>query len=169
MVKVHLHPPIRRILTIVPHALIGAAAAQITTTPMAAFFVGIVTHLIFDFVPHLEPSTFFKKEYGDNWPRWVYAWIFLEFILTIIFFIWLFFNKPSHDFSLIIWGALGGLSIDLIDHNPFKQRTRQWFGFKQIHLIHKFFHKDLPRNLWYFGLILLILILGGAVWLLLKF
>jgi len=157
-------------MTIVPHALAGAAIATFTDNAWVAFLLGVLSHLVLDFIPHIEPGTFFTDpEQDKHWPRWVYGIILGEFVFLLIFLFWFGLNHDPAKTQIVFWGGLGGLAIDLIDHNPFKNTTRSWPVFAQVHWLHLTFHRDLPRQYWYLGIPLAIIILGGSLWLLLGF
>lgn len=165
MVRVHHRPPL---MTITPHFLAGAALATATNNPVVAFTLGVLSHPILDAIPHLDPGTIVKinASEGEKWPAWVYFVTFLEFIILIIVF-YLLFNRRT-DFNILLWGAFGGLLIDILDNHPILS-IKKLPGFRELHKFHEGIHYNLPREKWYIGLITTVLLTGGLLWYLLKF
>jgi len=154
-------------MTITPHILAGAALATATKSLPVAFLLGFVSHFVLDAIPHLDPGTFFAIP-GDEdkpWPAWVYITAILEFIITMAVFIILFNNRS--DFAIISVGALGGISVDIIDNNPLKF-IHKWPVFKQFHAFHELIHYELPIDKWYWGLLSQLVIIGLSFWVLLR-
>ena len=169
-------------MTISPHFLASAAVATaVTDNIYIAFLIGFAIHFILDAIPHLDPGTFhnvripgYKKEidletvHADNepWPMWIYAFVAVELAVISLVTILLFSSKPN--FNIIIAGGIGGIFVDVMD-NPIFNFVLSLPVFKQIHFLHHRIHHDLDIRKWYLGLSVQLIIMGGALWYLLKF
>jgi len=153
-------------MTITPHFLAGAAVATTTNNLPLAFLLGFFSHFLLDALPHVDPGTFLGRDEKKSWPAWLYALVFIEFIIVITLFFWLFGNRP--DFITLGVGGLGGITMDIIDSQPLRFLCRLPL-LKQIHWLHHKTHYYLPRDKWYLGLPSQIIVIGGFVWYLLKF
>lgn len=155
-------------MTIVPHVIIGAAAGSLTDNIWLAFLLGLISHFLADFTPHVEPNHLVSKDPDGTkkWSPWLYVFITLEIIFSIfILYLW----RDRADFKFMLAGALGGLFPDFIANNPFLQKYRNTPVFKQIFWFHDTIHTQLATNLWPISLLSEILLLGGALWFLLRF
>ena len=125
-------------------------------------------HFIIDAIPHIDPGTFFNipENKDKSWPLWIYIFAVSEFIIIWTIIILLFQNKP--EFGIIMIGGLGGITVDILDNNPFRF-LRNWPIIKQVHWLHKLVHHDLGSDKWYWGIFSQIIIIGGSLWYLLKF
>lgn len=155
-------------MTIAPHAIIGAAAGTLTGNIWLAFLFGVLSHFLADATPHLEPKFLVIKEPDGTkkWSIWLFVFVAIEFILTILI---LFLFRQRADFSIILIGALGGLAPDFIANNPFLQKYRQTPILRPIFQFHDIIHQELPNNLWVISLMIELILIGGALWLLLRF
>ncbi|MBM2820910.1 MAG: hypothetical protein HW405_670 [Candidatus Berkelbacteria bacterium] len=169
-------------MTITPHFLAGSAVATAATSNIfVAFLLGFITHFILDAIPHLDPGTFhhlripgYKKEINleivhaedKPWPEWIYVFVAVEFIITALIVILLF--KDRSNFEVIIAGGFGGIFVDAMD-NPVFNFVLKWPVFRQIHWLHHRAHHNLDPKKWYWGLPVQLIIIGGAIWYLLKF
>jgi len=169
-------------MTITPHLLASAAVASATTNNIyVAFLLGFLSHFILDTIPHLDPGTFhhvrlpgYKKEIDletihaedKPWPAWIYAFVVFEFVVIWTIVILLFKNRPN--FPVIVAGGLGGIFVDVMD-NPVFQSYLRYPILKQIHWFHHRVHHDLDPKKWYLGLPIQLIIIGGALWYLLKY
>jgi uncharacterized integral membrane protein len=167
-------------MLITPHALASSAVSQaITNNIFVAFFVSMALHFILDALPHLDPGTLRYKmdepnrkpkwgtehiDENSKWPKWVYVAVISDFLVAILIYVFLL-SKLS-NFSVLLAGGLGGISIDLID-NPLISFYKLPV-FSQLHWLHHKVHFDLPQRYWFWGIPLQIIILGGSLWLLLK-
>lgn len=156
-------------MTITPHVLIGAALATTTNIPVVAFLLGFLSHFLLDAIPHLEPGSFFSeadRAKGDRWPTWAYLFAICEFILVATVFYFLFHHRS--DFIILCWGALGGITLDILTHNPF-YFTREWPVIKQLNYLHRKLHYHKANAEWYWGALTTILLIGGSLCYLLRF
>ena len=169
-------------MTITPHFFASAALATATTNNVfVAFLLGFLLHFVLDSLPHVDPGTFHNIRvpgFGKNihleevhaqdkpWPNWIYTFVVIEFIITIVLVFSLFKNHP--DFTIIIAGGLGGIFLDVMDNSLFLFILR-WPIFRQIHWLHHRLHYELPPQKWYWGLPSVIIITGVSLWYLLKF
>lgn len=155
-------------MTFAPHAIIGAAAGTFTDNIWLAFLFGLVSHFVADFTPHLEPNFLVIKnpDGTKKWSIWLYVFVLAEFVITIYIF-WLWRERP--DFNILLAGAIGGLAPDFIANNPFLQKYRNAPVLRQIFWFHDTIHTELGPNLWFVSLLTEVLLLGGGLWLLLRF
>ncbi|MEI6040446.1 MAG: hypothetical protein WCP93_03815 [Candidatus Berkelbacteria bacterium] len=153
-------------MVITPHALVGASLATATQSLPLAFILGFFSHFVIDAIPHLDPGTFFENK-NKKWPLWVYIYSFTEIIIFPIVFYILFHHRP--DFTVLCVGALGGITVDLIDSNPFIRFLREKPGFAQLHWLHDKFHFFIKPKYWFWGLLTELIVIGGTLWYLLKF
>jgi hypothetical protein len=155
-------------MTIVPHAIVGASTAVLTNNIYSAFLLGVIGHFVTDALPHLEPKALVKKSLDGAkvWSPWLFVFVGGEFLLTIFIFSFLFHRS---DFLVLVSGAFGGLLPDIIVNNPFLQKYRNAPVLKYLFLFHGKIHLDMPTKYWYISLIIEGAIVGGSIWLLLKF
>lgn len=153
-------------MTIAPHALVGAALATATTSPTVAFLLGFVSHFLLDAIPHFEPGTLADlSEDSNEWPVWVYVWIFAEIAASVLLIYLLFHQR--WDANLIYWGAFGGIFVDLVEHSPLAVLRPLPF-FKQLHWLHENLHLEINRKYWYWAIFFTMISIGGPLWYLLK-
>ena len=155
------------IMIIVAHSLVGAAVATKTDNLAVAFLLGMATHFILDAIPHLDPGTIFNPFGKPNvkWPKVVYLFVLLDFAITATIF---YLLRDHPDLNLMIFGALGAVSIDVIENFPIKV-IRDLPVFRQIQWLHRKVHFWLPTEKWYWGAITSTIVIGGTIWYLLKF
>lgn len=155
-------------MTIVPHALVGASTAIFTNNIYVAFLVGLISHFILDGLPHLEPSSLVTNnpDGTKHWSIWVYVFVAAELLISITFF---YFLRQRADFNLLLAGAAGGILPDLIINNPFLQFLHDKPVIKYFFRFHGKIHLPDEKNHWYWALPVEIIIIGGSLWLLLKF
>jgi hypothetical protein len=159
------------------HVIIGGTAALIvgtvTQNPVAAFAVGIVSHLICDTIPHIDhpdaPKIGKDIVFTKKVIIFALADSLLAFFLTL--YMWTtYFNFPDLT-QPYIWGALGGYLPDFIDNVPlWRFRIRTLPGFKQFHKLHESVH-DLWRDTyfpmpeyWLLGSVTQVIAVGASVW-----
>jgi len=155
-------------MTIVPHAIVGASTAVFTNNIYIAFLLGVVGHFVTDALPHWEPKSLVIRtaDGRKDWSPGLFVFAGVEFLLTILFLI-LFVHRA--DFYFLVSGAFGALLPDMIVNNPFLQKYRNAPILKYLFIFHGKIHLDTPANLWYLSLIFEGAVVGGSLWLLLKF
>ena len=155
-------------MTIAPHAIIGASTSVFTNSIYIAFLFGIISHFIADATPHLEPNSLVTVSPTGvkTWSIWLYIFVIGEFLLTIYIF-WLFRHRS--DFALLVAGGLGGLFPDMIVNNPVLAKYREAPILKYIFIFHDKIHLELPIKYWYISALCELTLVGGSLWLLLKF
>ncbi len=116
-------------MTGVTHTSVGGAIGRFIPNPILAFFVGILSHLVIDKIPHFWPET--KK--GKN------TQIALDGIFSLALFV-LFALSPLTNKASILACAFGGALVDLVFvilpmfwksfmNNP----VRVWHEMRQYH------------------------------------
>lgn len=149
-----------------PHMIVGAILGDLITNYPLAFLAGFASHFIFDAIPHLEHSTFWKKGERKEFhlTKGEYFFIFSEILIGLLIVLWFFLSR-SKNWAILI-GAFGAILPDFIDNVPFwSPFLRKFPIFKQFHQVHNFIHhrKMDPKN-WIFGLIVYIIIIGIFMW-----
>ena len=131
------------------HLVVGSAIGSQIDSPLLALILGVASHHIFDFIPHLDYGDFCHKK---NMSR---TWLYIGADVTIALVALIFFaTSPAHQPGLL-WGALGSLLPDIIDNNPLWMRyTRSWPVFKQHWQFHEFLHHKLKPNQWWLNIII---------------
>ena len=112
-------------MMVLSHVAVGGVVGLVIENPFLAFFLGVMTHLIMDKVPHFWP----KKRTND-----LYFKVFdigSSLLLMLIF--WL---GGFHEISF--WaGVLGNLSVDLVTVGigPIRRgKLGQWQEKRQPHI-----------------------------------
>jgi hypothetical protein len=135
------------------HLIFGnALALNFTQKPIAAFLIGLLSHHLGDFLPHLDTNIFnnASNNYRDkfkelkNWTLtlWLLFIIELALGLSIAYF---FLPKFEHQWPIIILASLGALLPDIIQLTPLK-KTFANFKIGKLYLnFHKRFHY-IPKN-----------------------
>ena len=133
--------------------------------------LGIISHFVFDGLPHLETSTFkkyFGRKKGEKPVKFEMVFEFFEIVGGLI--LMLYFWKANAYGWPIFFGAFGAILPDLIDNVPFwSWNMRKYPVFKQIHWLHEKIHWDLNEKNWYLGLPVYIIITIIFVFLWVKF
>jgi hypothetical protein len=121
-----------------PHILTGAAIGAVAA-PLglpAVFCFAVISHLALDILPHTDDLLLevpFSEKYSAN----DILSVILEIVSGIIIVSYFVF-RSSVPLALAV-GALGGLTIDLIDNVPFWKGIRNLPIFKQLHQFHEMF------------------------------
>lgn len=154
-------------MIILAHSLVGAAVATDTNSSGVAFLLGFIYHFILDSIPHLDPGTIYNPFGKKNikMPKWVYLAVFIDFLITISIF---YLLRNHANFKFMVIGALGGISVDVIENFP-SEFVRNLPVLKEIQWLHNKVHYWLPTEKWYWGALTSILVIGGTLWFLLKF
>ena len=155
-----------------PHILTGAVIGILLSSIPAIIVVAFLSHFVLDAIPHTEVSTFRPIEERDiDDPRidkLTYNIAFVDIAIGMSFIVILFSNRQDIFLPLIGIGA--AILLDVINHVPlWKKYTRTLPIFKQIYQIHRGIHYQLPTKFWPVGVITQIIIVGGAIWLLLRY
>jgi hypothetical protein len=154
-------------MTIFPHALGGAVSATFTDNYLLAFIFGFISHFILDITPHLDPKFLATKEPDGTkkWSIWLYVFVTVEAILTILFFTLLYHRI---NLWIVITGAIGGIFPDVIVNNPFLQFMRNKPLIKYFFIFHDKIHLELPAKFWPINVLMEIIVIGGSICYLLK-
>jgi hypothetical protein len=121
-----------------PHILTGAAIGAVAA-PLglpAVFCFAVLSHLALDLMPHTD-DLLLEEPFSDKYSANDILSVIIE-IVTGIIIVSYFVFKSSVPFALVV-GALGGLTIDLIDNVPFWKGIRNLLIFKQLHQFHEMF------------------------------
>lgn len=153
-------------MIILTHSLAGTALASQTDNIPLAMIVAFASHFLLDAIPHFDQGTIIDP-YGRKktpWPKWLFATLILDIIVTIIFL-----SKLRHrpDFILLLFAVAASILPDVIEETPVKIRNLPIL--KQISQFHHKVHYWLPTKKWYLGLTCEVIITGGLVWYFLKY
>ncbi len=153
---------------ITPHTIVGAAVGSVTGNSGVAFLLGFLSHHLLDALPHIDLNNFYHEANVDRrYNRLDYLVIGLDALVAVLV-LWVFFRFGSHGGGGYWWGALGGITPDLIDNHPWRQITRQWPLLKQYHRFHHWFHLPTKFQTKYFALAMtvqILVVLLGIFWL----
>jgi hypothetical protein len=111
-------------MLMVTHAAVTGAAGLVIVNPCLAFPAGILIHLLMDKIPH----TWSMKKYTQT------VFKFSDVALTVIFISLLFLIDTPNRAGLI-WGALGGVVVDvaLVGIMAEKGKLAVWHTKRQPH------------------------------------
>ncbi len=127
-------------MVIAAHAIIGGAIGAAVGDPVAAFFAGVASHYIADYIPHTDWGSF-QKAGETDFTAGQYLGIAGDIIGGTLVFWYLLHGLPAQLFINILCGAAGGISIDVIDNVPFWNKLlRKFQPFVAIHHLHLRIH-----------------------------
>lgn len=137
-----------------PHVFIGAAIGSLIPNPILAFGAGLVSHHLFDLIPHWDPASWHNRAKDFTWTKRDYAVAYADNIIAfiIIWFIYRWWQGSYYQVSVLA-GMLGAITPDLWHNVPFwnhltKPITKPWFNF------HRRWHHTLKQQDWWLGLII---------------
>lgn len=111
-------------MVITAHAIIGGAIGAAVGDPAAAFFAGVASHYIADYIPHTDWGSF--RASGDdvntdpeNFTAGQYVGIAADILGGTLVVWYLVHTLPLQLLINILCGVAGGISIDVIDNVPF--------------------------------------------------
>ena len=120
-------------MLIATHSIVGAVIGTEVNYPPLAFILGFISHFILDVIPHNDGPDDVVGRTGPNSINQylVVAVDGLVAICTIIYF------GQSSESASFFWGALGGITPDLIDNVPIlKEYVRKLKVFDKFHQFH---------------------------------
>lgn len=164
------------------HALVGAAIGVTTGNPYAGFAGGVISHHLLDMVPHFDQGTFRLKRlrapyltinneytrFSFNRRDWVM--LFVDWAVAGILFWIIFASLPAALWPLVFFGALGGLTPDIIGSSPLwsEQLEEKFWSARVYKIFHTFFHFTVSPSLIWLGTLTQIIVVGFSLLLLLK-
>lgn len=165
-----------------PHALAGAAVGVTTGNPILGFMAGFISHHLLDMVPHFDQGTFrltksrapylgTPADYGhEQFNKRDWIMLLIDFAMAGILFLIIFASLPTQFWPLIFFGALGGITPDLIGSSPLwsVQLEEKYKSAKVYKNFHSFFHFTVPPSLIWLGVTTQIIVIGISLFLLLK-
>jgi hypothetical protein len=165
-----------------PHAVVGAAVGVATGNPVSGFAAGFVSHHLLDMVPHFDQGTFRLKrvrapylgtsaDYGhEQFTKRDWIMLFIDWAIAAILFSIIFTSLPASIWPLILIGALGGITPDLIGSSPlWSPQLEEKFKSAKIYKgFHTFFHFTVPPSLIWLGIATQIVAVGLSMFFLLK-
>lgn len=106
------------------HAAVSGGLGELVVNPYIAFPLGIATHLMLDKVPHTYVAEIMKNGILK----------YLDTFSTLLFMILLFLVPTAHQAGLI-WGAFGGIIVDvyLLGVIKNKGKVADWHSKRQPH------------------------------------
>lgn len=154
-------------MMITPHTIVGAAAGAAIGSPGLAFLAGFILHHILDALPHVDLNNLYNTDTKDRRYSWLdYLVIGIDGLVALTV-LWVFSSSTIHP-AAFWWGALGGITPDLIDNHPWRFTSRQWPILKQYHWFHHKVHcsTGTESRLFWLGMTVEILVMvGGIIWL----
>lgn len=150
------------------HTLIGAAiGSQIDNNIPAVISLGIASHFVLDFLPHVDPGIEIKGK--EIRPVVKYFLAGFDVFISLIIIVLVFVLRPHLNRTVVITGAVTALAMDIIFNVPFWMSWfRKTWPFSKIHYFHELIHKPLQKYQYSVGIPLQILIIVVSIWLLLK-
>jgi hypothetical protein len=152
-----------------PHILTGAVIGILLSSIPAIIIIVFLSHFVLDTIPHTEVSTFRSIEERND-PHSVksidYIVAAIDIILGIGIAIYLLVRQEN--FFLPMIGIFFAEIID-IDNLPWWQYHISCLPIaKQLSHFHSWIHFDLKTKYWPVGIITQLIIIGVAIWVLLK-
>lgn len=159
---------------IVAHTLAGGAVGGLMATPVGALGFGVLTHHLLDAIPHYDLGSWRKMKFSKKevcqtpWTPFEWTGVILDFLISIILIAILYQASGN---PLIIWGGIGGILPDVWDNSPlWRTKLRKFLPFRLYHQFHEGFHLSLEKkSLIWVGILTQIIVLGGSLWILLRF
>jgi len=148
------------------HATTGIAIGQSIINPLGAFFIGLLSHYILDFIPHGD-----EKKFKNASVAFMAKAAIIDHMFVFVMFLTLFLFKPNFTFTLnIIIAIIGALLPDWLSAvYRLTERTNISF-FKLLHKIttpmqnlHQFCHYKIIKTEinFYLGTALQVVLLIG--------
>lgn len=159
-------------MLMIGHTAIGIATGLLIPDPIAAFFVGIVSHHLADWVPHFDPGSFIppeerKKHLIHVWTKRDALIVIIDLVLTASLLWYALRHLPQRVWVNLGAGVVGANFPDLVHNVPFWNRqTRKiaWIRWWQDN-IHRKYQSTIALSLWYLGLIPQVAVVVWAIWL----
>lgn len=149
----------------ITHVSVGAAIGYSTNNPILAFVGGFTSHIILDVIPHTDQGTFLRINSERKWPMWVWITVYLDVFLAGGLFLLIISQFPSIFWQNIFWGSLGAIIIDIADNVPYWNKKLQQTKIGKIfHLLHEKWHTTVSLKFYFYGILIQLIVLGGALW-----
>jgi len=140
--------------------------SNLTSNPISGFILGLATHHLADFFPHIDLNILNKKIKGEEFnfyqlPLKIQLIVLLELLLGIIFSLYFFTYLYNKNLILTLFISLGSITPDILTMFFSKQISKYNLGKKYINF-HKKYHfklKSFNRNYLIFILLIQILLL----------
>lgn len=130
------------------HLIFGNAIAATTTVhPAAAFLIGLISHHLGDYLPHLDSNVL---RLGDDflplkkWPRKLWLLVIIELVIGLAILL-TFWSKFAGKESIIFWASVGSLLPDLISLTFIKGWLLQSKAGRAYLNFHREFHSHLKN------------------------
>jgi hypothetical protein len=127
------------------HAAVGALVGSYTGNPILAFFAGIISHHLADYIPHTDGGSLNVnvKNYAQD--KRIILIVALDLLILAGIAIYLFANIQVS--SSMIFGAIGAMVPDLSDNMPFWSPRLRQTRFGQIyHKMHETLHYTIENS-----------------------
>ena len=140
------------------HIAVGSAVGFATKNPYLGFAAGMISHQVIDAIPHIDPGSIGANSENIFKNKPALIWVFTDIIIGISLF-WFILNQLDFA-SFVLWGAIGGISTDVIDNSPFwSKKLCVIFPFNHFHFIHEKIHYTIENKKYFWVGILTQLIL----------
>ncbi len=163
-------------MLMIGHTAIGVATGLFIPNPIAAFFLGIVTHHLADWVPHFDQGSFMDFEEWKRTPirskltKRDIMLLSVDIFLNVALVGYAFSQVAQAHWTAVAAGIVGANLPDLVHNIPlWNKRTRQirWIRWWQDN-IHRRFHSPISLSMWYFGVAPQLIVIGVAIWAVVK-
>lgn len=158
-------------MLMIGHTAIGIVTGLFIPDPIAAFFVGVVTHHLADMSPHFDQGSLMDPELRKSQP--IHKWskrdvvmLGVDMALTAGLVGYAFTHVSQQHWTSMGAGIVGANFPDLVHNVPFwNKQTRKvfWIRWWQDN-IHRKYHWPVSLSLWYLGVAPQLLVVGLAIW-----
>jgi len=119
----------------------NAISLNLTKTPIGGFILGVITHHIFDALPHIDLNIL--KNYNEvsirQLPKNIKILLAIEGLTGVVFSLIYFIGMYNKDFLLFLFISAGAIFPDLISI-LFKKAFEKYGFFKKYMNFHSKFH-----------------------------
>lgn len=133
-------------MLVATHVVVGGGMAALffPQTPIVAFFVGILIHLLIDMIPHGDANLYEQYTSGER-ARFAVAYTVLDALVGLLLTIFLLTREvPSAVRESIAWGITGGVLPDILVG---LREVFRYAWLEKAHAIHTFFHNGVTKRI----------------------
>jgi hypothetical protein len=127
----------------------NALFSNLTQNNLGGFILGVISHHLGDYLPHLDLNLIKNTKYSDysffNLPLRIKIFIGLEFLLGLFFTYYYFIEVHKINSQIVFFVSLGSLAPDLLKIF-FKKYLEKIFLINLYFKFHKNFHFKLQNS-----------------------
>lgn len=101
-------------MSILPHTITGAVVGSFLDNPALAFFGGVASHYLLDYIPHYDPDLRKKHKLSKQQKIYYGSVMLVDVVCSLIVLSFLF------PFPNLFWGGVGGAVVDVDNFLQFK-------------------------------------------------